>query len=135
MQGSHWSGWRSRERGFLTLIALLVVIVIIAILFATQFGGRPSATPGAPAQSGGRGGPQTLLGAAVERADSAVCRNNLSQLRAAIGVYQANTGSNPLSLADLQANLRLNCPVGGEPYQYDPTSGAVHCTHPGHQSY
>ena len=39
MMGIRWSGWRSSERGFLMLIGLLVVLVIIMILYKSEFGG------------------------------------------------------------------------------------------------
>lgn len=124
------SAWHSGQRGYLTLIALLVVIVIIGILFATQYGGSPRRTGPTP-----RGESQTLLGGAVDRADATVCRNNLNQLRAAIQVYQANAQAWPPDLESLQAGVRLQCPVGREPYQYDPLTGAVHCMHPGHENF
>jgi hypothetical protein len=60
------SAWHSGQRGYLTLIALLVVIVIIGILFATQYGGSPRRTGPTP-----RGESQTLLGGAVDRANPA----------------------------------------------------------------
>jgi type II secretory pathway pseudopilin PulG len=123
------SAWRSSERGFLTLIGLLIVIVIIGILFAMYAGG-PSGAP-----SSATGGAATTLGGAKGRAGDTVCRNNLSQLRAAIGVYSGTTGANPPSLEGLQAGVSLNCPRGGEPYEYDPNSGKVWCVHPGHESF
>jgi len=122
------SDWRSAERGFLTLIGMLIVIVIIGILFAMYAGG-----PG-PGPSGS-GGAATTLGGAKERANAVLCRNNLSQLRAAVAVYVSNAGPNPSSLQELQAGVSLTCPVGGEPYQYDPGSGRVRCVHPGHEGF
>jgi hypothetical protein len=129
MMGTRWSAWRSSERGFLALIGLLVVLVIIMLLYRNEFGGP----------AGGRSGePQTTLGGSINRAESTVCRNNLQQLRVAIGIYQGNNGSFPPSLDTLQqstTSLVLACPVGNEPYQYDADTGAVHCVHPGHESY
>jgi competence protein ComGC len=129
MMGMRWSGWRSSERGFLMLIGLLVVLVIIMILYKSEFGGP------APGASNAPGEPQTMLGGAVNQADKTVCRNNLAQLRAAITIYQGNNGSFPPSLDALQSNVVLKCPVGSEPYQYDAATGTVHCTHPGHESF
>jgi hypothetical protein len=107
----------------------LVVIVIIAILFSL-YGGGPSAGGGAA----GTGG--TVLGGAIDRARGVTCRNNLQQIRAAISTYSGmNDGSFPPSLDTLQLGVPLQCPEGGEPYQYDPTTGQVHCLHPGHQSF
>lgn len=120
----------SREGGFLTLIGLLVVIVIIGILFAMY--GMPTGGTGA----GGPGSsPATIAGGAKVRAQGVVCQNNLQQLRAAVSIYQANNQSNPPSLESLNAGVSLVCPVGGEPYQYDPTTGRVQCVHPGHESF
>lgn len=129
MRRSLPSAWPSAQRGYLTLIALLVVIVIIAILFSL-YGGGPSAGGGAA----GTGG--TVLGGAIDRARGVTCRNNLQQIRAAISTYSGmNDGSFPPSLDTLQLGVPLQCPEGGEPYQYDPTTGQVHCLHPGHQSF
>jgi hypothetical protein len=132
MMGTRWSAWRSSERGFLALIGLLVVLVIIMLLYRNEFGGPAGGRSGAP------GEPQTTLGGSINRAESTVCRNNLQQLRVAIGIYQGNNGSFPPSLDTLQqstTSLVLACPVGNEPYQYDADTGAVHCVHPGHESY
>ena len=129
MKTSRLSAWRSAEQGFFTLIALLIVMVIIGILFAMYSGGLgpgPSPQPGSAA---------TTLGGAKERANAVLCRNNLSQLRAAVAAYAANAGGSPSSLQELQAGVSLTCPVGDEPYQYDPASGRVGCIHPGHENY
>jgi len=129
MTGMRWSAWRRSERGFLMLIGLLVVLVIIMLLYKTQFGGP------APGGSSAPGEPQTTLGGSVNQAEKTVCRNNLAQLRAAIAIYQGNYGGFPPSLDALQSNVALHCPVGEEPYQYDPATGTVHCVHRGHESF
>ncbi len=130
MKTSRLSDWRKAEQGFFTLIALLIVMVIIGILFAMYAGGPG---PGPSSQSGGSA--ISTLGGAKERANAVLCRNNLSQLRAAVAAYAANAGGSPSSLQELQAGVSLTCPVGGEPYQYDPASGRVRCIHPGHENY
>ena len=121
--------WRRAEQGFFTLIGLLLVIVIIGILFSLYAGGPG---PGGSARSGEG---TTVLGGTKERANEVLCQNNLSQLRAAIATYAATAAMNPPSLGGLQAEVSLTCPVGGEPYQYDPGSGRVRCIHPGHESF
>lgn len=116
----------SSERGYLTLIGLLAAIVIIGILFALYMGG--------PA-GGGSQGQGTTPGGAKRSAQGVLCRNNLSQLRAAISIRMGTAGSFPASLEELNAGVLLRCPVGDEPYQYDSTTGQVHCVHPGHEGY
>ena len=123
-------GWRRAERGFLTLIGLLIVIVIIGILFAMYAGG-----PGGGSSRPGTGDATTTLGGVKGRANDVLCRNNLSQLRAAISIYVSSVSSNPSSLSELQSGVQLTCPVGGKPYQYDPRSGRVGCAHPGHERF
>ncbi|MBE9566603.1 MAG: hypothetical protein IMF16_07620, partial [Proteobacteria bacterium] len=92
--------WRSRRRGFFTLIGLLAAMVIMAILVVLYLGGP-----------GGRGGPaggtRTTPGAAKESAQSVVCANNLTQLRTAIDIYQGMHGSYPRSLEELETGIEL----------------------------
>jgi hypothetical protein len=123
------SGWRSREAGFLVLIELLIVVLIIGVLAAFYL------TSGGGAAVNPKGGPTTMPGKAREQAESAVCRNNLQQLRAAIGTQLATTGENPPDLASLSAGVSTTCPVGEEEYVYDPSTGQVSCAHPGHEGY
>jgi hypothetical protein len=125
----HRSGRCSPQGGFFTLIGLLLALVIIVILLSMY--GLPGGTGG----SGSGGDAATVLGGTKNRAQDAVCRNNLAQLRAAIGI-RAGTGSgNPPSLEGLNAGVDLACPAGEEPYRYDPTTGNVSCRHPGHESF
>ncbi|HUU53304.1 MAG TPA: hypothetical protein VMY87_00150 [Armatimonadota bacterium] len=125
----HRLALRSGEHGFFTLIGLLLALVIIVILLSMYGlpGGTGGSTPG--------GDPVTVLGGTKDRAQGAVCRNNLSQLRAAIGIQAGTTGANPPSLDSLHAGVDLVCPGSGDPYQYDPTTGKVSCVHPGHESF
>ncbi len=119
---------RSVEGGFLTLIGLLIVIVIIGILISMY--GMPGGGGGSSSTA-----PVSIAGGAKQRAEDVLCRNNLQQLRAAIQIYQGNNQTNPPSLDSLNSGVTLSCPVGGEPYGYDPATGQVHCVHPGHESY
>jgi hypothetical protein len=123
--------WRNPERGFFTLIGLLIVIVIIGIMLAMYAG-----PPGGVGPAGeGAGGASTVPGAAIGRAKDTVCRNNLAQLRAALASYLATDGSYPRSLAELQPGVPTVCPVADEPYQYDPSSGQAYCVHAGHEDF
>jgi hypothetical protein len=120
---------RRRQGGFLTLIGLLMAIVIIGILMAMY--GMPLGGGGA----GGTGDSETIIGGTQDRARDAVCRNNLSQIRAAIGIYAGTNGNNPSSLDQLNLGIEMVCPVGEEPYDYAMSQGQVHCVHPGHESF
>jgi type II secretory pathway pseudopilin PulG len=126
--------WRDSQTGFWALIELLIVAIIIAVAVSWYLtsvrtvgavsGGNPSGT-----------GATTVPGVALQRAKGVECQNNLQQLRAAIATYQANYGAFPSSLEELQSNVPLKCPAGGEDYVYDPSTGQVHCVHPGHVQY
>ncbi len=127
------SGSGSRQAGFLVLIELLIVVLIIAALAAFYLTSSGSLLGGGG--GGKKGGPTTMPGKAREQAESAVCRNNLQQVRAAVATQFATAGSNPPDLASLQVGVPLTCPVGGESYEYDASTGQVHCTHEGHEAY
>ncbi len=130
------SEWRESQGGFLVLIELLIVVVIIAALASYFWTGGSSVSGGRTVTGGpgGQGGATSIPGKARERAESVVCRNNLSQIRAAIQTHQATMGSYPSGLESLDTSgLPLNCPDSGEAYQYDPSTGQVSCpTHPGY---
>jgi hypothetical protein len=116
------------------LIELLIVVLIIAALATFYMMSRGSLLGGTDAASPeGKG--TTTAGKAREQAQSAVCRNNLLQIRAAISTTSATTGAYPADLDSVSVGVPLSCPVGGEPYDYDASTGQVHCPHPGHESY
>ncbi|HUV03717.1 MAG TPA: type II secretion system protein [Armatimonadota bacterium] len=111
-----------------TLIEILVVIAIIAAagLFLARgyLGGGAGDTARAP----------------KERAEAVDCMNNLRQIRSAIEMYQqANAEKPPTSLAALESSgvssSMTKCSVSGTAYIYDPASGRVSCTTPGHERF
>jgi prepilin-type N-terminal cleavage/methylation domain-containing protein len=126
-------------RGFV-LIEILVVVALIAVAAGAYFAwysprrakqlkeaveaGEPTAVPGAG---------ETVLGQALQKAQSMECANNLSQLRQAIQMSVSDTGAYPASLQDLNMPSLSACPVTGQPYQYDPATGTVKC--PAHPQY
>jgi len=64
--------------------------------------------------------------------DLTSCAGNLQQIRMAIQMATQK----PHSLSDLtnkNPTLQMTCPVGGELYKYDPSTGQIGCVHPGHQ--
>ena len=113
------------------LVEIIVVMVIIGILSSIIY----SVYLG----KGGAPGDPSRAHSPIERAKDTVCTSNLKQVRLAI--QAANTGSedertNPASLTELKLPAEfLVCPEGKEPISYDPNTGIVHCTHPGHEKY
>jgi prepilin-type N-terminal cleavage/methylation domain-containing protein len=116
----------SGNRRAFSLVEILVVVVIIMILAAIML---PRYLGGAKNAAGQK------TASPMQRAKGVDCANNLSQIRLA---YQAQTigddENKPRSLAELRgpSPSMLACPVGKEPYQFDPATGAVRCVHPGH---
>jgi hypothetical protein len=81
---------------------------------------------------------QSLYGRAAQHAVGvAGCQPNLEQIRETIQMYRDDhDGQNPPSLQDLGLPAKiLRCPVSKQDYQYDPTTGRVWCTFPGHEQY
>ncbi len=119
-----------------TLIELLVVIAIIAILAAglykgTGIFGANSKSPRKDARGA------TTLGLAELAAKDEVCRSNINQVRMAIEMAENNNdGTPPARLEDTHLGSDFyKCPLGGEHYVYDPTTGKVYCPHPGHEKF
>ena len=107
-----------------TMIGLIVVVAIIAILAVVFL------------HPGRKGEDKKSMPAQVQQKAAGVeCENSIRQVRQMIQMYQTdNDGKNPPSLqalSGLPAGFD-RCPVGGEPYWYDPATGRVACRHPGH---
>lgn len=110
------------RRGF-ALIELIVVIVIIAALAGFYFHSK----------KGGMGTTQTTPGAAMSKAQGTACSSNLQQQRAYIQMQVTDTEQFPAGL-ETQGGID-RCPDSGQPYAYDPQTGAVSCTTPGHERF
>lgn len=114
-------------KGF-ALIELLVVMALIAILAGGLY-----------SFYGGKGG--SKKGEAktpMSVAHDSECLQNMGSVRQCIKAEEATDDEkHPASLAEIKSiPLALrSCPVGKEPYAYDPATGSVHCVHPGHESY
>lgn len=119
---------RVARRGF-SLIELLVVAVLLVALgggLAYFYLGH-----GAGDKSGKAHTP-------IGKAEDTVCLSNLRSVRQAINVARTSSTDEafPKSLQDLQLGPDfLSCPVGHEPYEYNPATGEVHCIHPGHEKF
>ena len=115
--------------GILVSIAILGMLMVVWLYYGTGgTSGNSASNPTAP--------PASRVGEVRQAAESVECRNNLSQIRAAIQMRTTTEETYPASLNELglPASM-LVCPVSGQPYQYDPATGQVRCTTPGHMSY
>lgn len=115
-----------------TLVATMVVLVIICVLAGVYFvGGSGTSTKGSRPDGNGK----TLVGRAIYRARDEVCRSDLNQLRQSIQI-NSTEDSFPASLEDTKLGPDFyRCPIGKEPYEYNPQTGEVKCKHPGHEKY
>lgn len=111
-----------------TLIELLVVVAII--VFAGLWISKSYLGKG---KNGAEGGPATP----TQRAQGVDCANNLHQIRMAIDMYRQENDKPPASLQDLRglSESMFKCSVSGKPLSYDPATGRVWCTTPGHGNY
>jgi hypothetical protein len=140
---------RREPRGSWSLIGLLAVAVIIGVVIYIELGnylstvqratGPATGVAGIAPNDGSQGGSgqgQTPMGVARD----VECRNALDQMRKAIAMHRAQSDEGPP--ANLEALTSegiprewLVCPVGKEPYRYDPQTGRVWCVHPGHENF
>lgn len=117
----------SRKNGF-ALVEMLVVIVIIAILAIILI----------PKYTGINAVGKDKINAPIQRAHGVECQNNLQQIRNAITLYNTQNEQYPPSLDAVSSSMSstsFKCPVSGNPYIYDPASGKVSCSTPGHEKY
>lgn len=120
--------------GVLVAVALVLVLVIVFALGGGSLGLSPASDKPA-ARADGKG--ETVVGRSLYTAKDEVCRSNLGQVRTAITIQTDPVdNTRPEAISDLQLPSEfLKCPVGGEPYEYDPATGKVRCPHPGHEDY
>lgn len=132
---------KRRYLGQTSLVGLLVAILIISILmyvFLPKYlkSGSPTRglNPETPTSS-------TEVKATIQRqyGGSPECVSNLNQIRMAIQSYESMNSEKPASLGDLKSigvtPEISKCGVTRTPYNYDPSSGRVWCTTPGHEKY
>ncbi len=115
---------RRRAGGF-ALVEILLVLVIIGLLVAGYYG------LSGPKQEGEA---QSVPGRAIDKARSVDCANNLNQLRQLIQIEVIENGEYPRRFNPGEQGSIGRCPVSGQPYVYDPQTGEIHCTTPGHES-
>lgn len=120
-----------------SLVAMLAVIVIIALLAVVLMRGTNIfAAPGTGSpRKDGLG--TTLPGLGIAKAKDDKCRIYLGQVRESLQINRDEVDSKwPATLQDTKlGNDFYKCPLGGEPYKYNPETGDVKCVHPGHEKY
>lgn len=122
---------RIQGNTLLSMMAALAIIAILSVGFMVGFG--PKA--GQSARKDGLG--KTIPGAAKLKAEDVVCQSNISQARQLVMVAQQGSDDNPPATLDEVPGIKSvnSCPIGHEPYTYDPKTGKVSCPHPGHENY
>ena len=149
------------NRGQFGLVGMLVVLVIIAILayvFIPKYlkagspvkpmpdltpelsSGSSAPTPGDAPQAPSRVDPPRV-DTTIQRqyGGSPECNSNLHQIRLAIQRYEDMNNEKPSSIKELESLGVIEeiskCGVTKKPYCYDPATGRVSCTTPGHTKY
>lgn len=118
------------------LVGILVSIAILGVLMAVWLYYGTGGSSGSGASNPAAPPPVSRVGEVRQAAESVECRNNLSQIRAAIQMRTTTEETYPASLSELGLPPSLlGCPVSQQPYQYDPATGQVRCTTPGHMNY
>lgn len=118
------------RQGFSLIEMVVVLALLIALgggLFYFYLGGKGTGKPGDKR-------PVTP----ITKAKQTVCNEYLRQVRMAITAFRTGDTDEklPQSLSEIRDIQPISkCPDGGEPYQYDPTNGQVHCIHPGHERF
>ncbi len=125
----------SKRAGF-SLGSLLMSMIVIGLLVMATMYGKDMFAGGKSSRPDGRG--KTIYGASKAKAEDEVCRSNLNQVRQ--GIELAHTqdmdSKYPSSIEETRLGSNFySCPMGHEPYAYDPLSGRVSCPHPGHQTF
>lgn len=119
-----------------SLVGLLVVVLIIAVLSVVFMKG--GSVFGGPGSSRKDGLGTTVPGSAIAAARDEVCRSNLNQVRQSLGIVhdQDTEAKWPATLEETKLGADFyRCPLGHEPYRYNPETGEVKCPHPGHEGF
>jgi len=120
-----------------SLVGILVAVAIILVLVCVFFFGSKGGVLGIHKSARKDNLGITVPGAVRDAALDADCQHNLRQIRLAIELARdTNNDESPASLDDLHLPASmLKDPIDHKPYVYDPSTGIVKCTHPGHENF
>lgn len=133
------------KRGEFGIVPLIIVVVLVVagVFFYMKFAAKKAQQQAQQDVAPPSGvaplvAPSSLPGKVLRKAESFECQNNLRQLRQLIDMAKNDNaeGKYPESLAAMPESTKISaCPVSREPYTYDPATGKVSCTCPGHENY
>lgn len=123
----------TRANSLVGVLVTVAIVVLLVIVFAVGPGSLTGKK--APARPDGKG--ETIVGRSMYRAKDEACRSNLGQVRQSIQINTDPVESTfPGGIEDTKLGQDYyKCPIGGEPFSYDPKTGKVVCVHPGHEKY
>jgi hypothetical protein len=98
----------------IVFVVLLISAVLVVVFLKTMITDKNGPAPTAP----------------IERAKAIECLNSLRNARGALSIYYGEKNEWPMRLADVDGVV-TSCPVTGQPYVYDNTTGRISCSaHP-----
>jgi prepilin-type N-terminal cleavage/methylation domain-containing protein len=113
----------TRRRAGLALIELVVAILIIALLAGAFYG----------LWRHGKGKQKSIPAQVKDKAVGVDCQNMLQQTRAGIQMAMIDNDDRPPPSIPNDIAQWAKCPETGQAYSYDPQTGRVWCTTPGHE--
>jgi hypothetical protein len=126
------------RRGF-SAISLVLSAAVMLVLMFLFLKGMPGMWGNSKEIQELNGTGKSIPMAAMDKAKGVQCESNLRQIRLALQMAMQEGARPPASLADLShegvAPEMLYCPVDKQPYSYDPSTGKVWCTAPGHDNF
>ncbi len=128
---------RGGRAGF-TLVEMVVALAVICVLAAVLYGaylkkgqsGRSEFQELLDGDAPSGSGPQSIPGKALHKARSTACAEYVRQCKAAVDMEAQDLGHFPSAIPSDMAPY-AKCPDSGQPFGYDPATGAVWC--PYHQ--
>lgn len=123
------------------MVTIVIIMMLVLVYFFGGFGrsGGTTSVTGTQEPAARKDGLGiTVPGRVRYAAKDEECRSNLDQVRQFITLKMNSSDDDkpPATIDEIGAPKSvLSCPIGHEGYIYDPTSGKVHCPHPGHEKF